>query len=137
MLDSPATLFETIGGQETVDRLVDAFYRNMDVFPEARGIRVVHPPDLGPTRAVLKTYLAEWLGGPKNYSATKGHPRLRMRHGHLRIGPSERDQWLLCMNRALDETIGHEAARERIRADLTRLADWMRNDPDNLHDKRH
>lgn len=137
MLDSATTFYERIGGFETVDRLVDAFYRNMDNFPQAREIRAMHAEDLAATRAVLKTYLAEWLGGPKNYSAKKGHPRLRMRHGHLRIGPAERDAWLLCMNAALEEAIADADARGRIGEDLAKLADWMRNDPQNPHDLRH
>ncbi|KAF0209709.1 MAG: hypothetical protein FD172_3212 [Methylocystaceae bacterium] len=101
-IDHTVSIFDRIGGFDTVDRLVETFYRNMDELPEARGIRAVHADDLGPTRAILKVYLAEWLGGPKDYSAKKGHPRLRMRHGHLRIGPAERDAWMLCMNGALD-----------------------------------
>ena len=72
MTESANTVFERIGGQETVNRLVDAFYRNMDSYSEARKIRAMHADDLGPTRALLKTYLAEWLGGPRHYSAQKG-----------------------------------------------------------------
>lgn len=137
MLDTPSSVFERIGGLDTVNRLVDAFYDNMDSFPLARNIRAMHAADLGPTRAVLKTYLAEWLGGPKNYSAQKGHPRLRSRHMHLRIGPAERDAWMLCMNAALEATIADAELRLQIRQDLAKLADWMRNDPENPHDKRH
>ena len=94
MLDNPPSIYDRIGGFDTIDRLVETFYRNMDALPEARGIRAAHADDLSPTRAILKVYLAEWLGGPKEYSAKKGHPRLRMRHGHLRIGPAERDAWM-------------------------------------------
>ena len=137
MPENANTVFERIGGQETVNRLVDAFYRNMDSYSEARKIRAMHADDLGPTRALLKTYLAEWLGGPRHYSAQKGHPRMRMRHAHLRIGPAERDAWLSCMNAALEETIVDEPIRHRIGEDLAKLADWMRNDPGNAHDSRH
>ena len=109
-MNEPAKLspFEIIGGQPTVDRLVELFYQRMDTLPEARGIRALHAPDLGPMIVVLKKYLGEWLGGPKHYSA-------------------ERDAWLLCMNGALDATIADEAARAGIRDSMTRLADWMRN----------
>ena len=136
MRENANTAFERIGGEEAVNELVDAFYRNMDGFPEARKIRGMHAEDLGPTRALLKTYLAEWLGGPRHYSAQKGHPRMRMRHAHLRIGPAERDAWLSCMNAALEETIADAPTRRRIAEDLAKLADWMRNDPDNPHDSR-
>lgn len=137
MLNDQKSIYERIGGVDAVDRLVESFYRNMDELPQARGIRVIHAEDLGPTRAILKVYLSEWLGGPKDYSAAKGHPRLRMRHGHLRIGPDERDAWMLCMNAALDATIDDAAARESMRQNFAKLADWMRNDPDNAHDKSH
>jgi hemoglobin len=127
-------LYDDIGGAPTVDRLVEAFYRNMDTMAAAREIRAMHAPDLGPTKAILKIYLTEWLGGPKNYSASRGHPRLRMRHARFSIGPAERDAWLLCMNAALEECIGDLAARGMIGKQLAGLADWMRNDPGNAHD---
>ena len=64
------TAFENIGGQPTMDRLVDDFYAAHGQLPEARGIRALHAADLGADqRVVLKKYLAEWLGGPKHYSA--------------------------------------------------------------------
>lgn len=83
--------FDQIGGAQTVDRLVEAFYRRMEALPEARTIRALHPPDLAATKEVLKRYLGEWLGGPKAYSQERGHPRLRMRHLGFRIGIAERD----------------------------------------------
>lgn len=134
---SDTSPFGRIGGSTTVDRLVDAFYDNMETLPEAQAIRAMHADDLGPTRAILKLYLAEWLGGPKEYSAQKGHPRLRMRHMHLSIGPAERDAWLLCMAQALATTVKDVEMREHLYQNLAKLADWMRNDPDNAHDKGH
>jgi hemoglobin len=128
MNESPQrTPFEIIGGQATVDHLVELFYQRMDTLPEARGIRALHAADLGPMIIVLKKYLAEWLGGPKTYSAERGHPMLRARHLPFPIGIAERDAWLLCMNGALDETITDAATRSGIRDSMTRLADWMRN----------
>jgi hemoglobin len=121
------TPFEYFGGQPTVDRLVDLFYHRMDTLPEARGIRALHPADLGPITALLKTYLAEWLGGPKLYTSVHGHPRLRARHLPFPIGDAERDAWLLCMNGAIDEVIAPSPVREEIRTSVIKLADWMRN----------
>jgi hemoglobin len=131
------TLYDDIGGAPMVDRLVEAFYRNMDTMEAAREIRAMHAADLGPTKAILKLYLIEWLGGPKNYSASRGHPRLRMRHAGFSIGPAERDTWLLCMKASLEECIKDSATRGMIGKQLANLADWMRNDPDNAHDRAH
>lgn len=123
-----------IGGADAVDRLVDAFYRHMDTLPAAAGIRAMHEADLGPTRALLKKYLGEWLGGPARYSAERGHPRLRMRHAAFPIGVSERDAWLTCMQRAMDEVVTDAALREQLMHSFFKTADWIRNTPGNPHD---
>ncbi len=127
-------MYERIGGQQTVDRLVESFYARMDSLAEARIVRELHGPDLEPIRAVLKLYLGEWLGGPPLYSAEKGHPRLRQRHLHVPIGEAERDAWLLCMKGAMDEVIADADARGEICAVIEKLANWMRNTAGNPHD---
>jgi hemoglobin len=135
-VDAEISMFERIGGAVVIDRLVEAFYRRMDALPEARTIRAMHAPDLGPVKTVLKRYLTEWTGGPKLYSPEKGHPRLRHRHMGFAIGNSERDAWLLCMRGALEETIADVRARGELDGALTKLADWMRNQAGNPHDAR-
>ena len=125
-----------IGRQPGVDRLIDAFYRRMDLLAAAQIIRAMHQADLTATKTVLKLYLAEWLGGPPLYSQQRGHPRLRMRHIRFPIGPAERDAWMLCMSGALDEVVAEPAVRELLYASFLKLADWVRNDPENPHDKR-
>jgi hemoglobin len=122
--------FQVMGGRSAVERLVEAFYRNMDTFEEARSIRAMHAADLTQTKKVLVQYFGEWLGGPKEYSTERGHPRLRMRHMRFSIGPFERDAWMACMNAALDEQVTDPALREQLRSSLAKLADWMRNDLD-------
>ena len=119
--------FELIGGQAAVDRLVEAFYRRMDTLPAAAAIRALHPPDLSGTKAVLKKYFAEWLGGPSLYSQERGHPRLRMRHLPFSIGAPERDAWMLCMRGAIEEVVGSEPLRESLLEKMFKTADWMRN----------
>jgi hemoglobin len=131
---SPASLFTLIGGQAVVDRLVDSFYHRMDILPEAGGIRAMHSDDLTSVKDVLKRYLGEWLGGPKLYSQERGHPRLRQRHMHFKIGEAERDAWMLCMQGALDEVVENEALRAHLSQSFYKLADWVRNDSGNPHD---
>jgi hemoglobin len=133
-VDSRLSMFERIGGAVIVDRLVETFYDRVDTLPEAATIRAMHGPDLGPTRQIFKRYLCEWMGGPKLYSAEKGHPRLRQRHMGFQIGEAERDAWLLCMCGALEQTVKDVEARQEIYAALTKLANWMRNQVGNPHD---
>ncbi len=131
------THFSRLGGAPAVDRLVEAFYRRMDTMDEARIIRAMHHADLAPTKAILKAYLGEWLGGPALYSQKRGHPRLRMRHTRFTIGPAERDAWMLCMRGALGDAVAEERLRADIENKLYQLADWVRNDEGNPHDRNH
>jgi hemoglobin len=110
-----------------VRRLVDRFYDLMDSLPEAAGIRKLHPESLAGSRDKLFWFLVGWLGGPPLYVERFGHPRLRARHLPFPIGVAERDAWLLCMRRALADTVEDPAVRAAIDEPITRLADHMRN----------
>ena len=121
------TIYEVIGGQPVIDQLVERFYHFMDTLPEVRELRDMHQPDLTETKRVLKLYLAQWMGGPGDYSAERGHPRLRARHLPVQIGVAERDAWMLCMDKALAETVADARVRDAIHGALAPLADWMRN----------
>ena len=120
--------FELIGGEEPVARLVDRFYFYMDTLPEAAGIRAMHAPDLGHTKAVLVKFLTEWLGGPKAYSTERGHPRLRQKHITFPIGEAERDAWMLCMKRAMDDVTDNARLKQEMEQAFFKTADFIRND---------
>lgn len=126
-----AAIYAVIGGTPTITQLVDRFYDLMDSLPEARALRAIHAPDLTETKRILCLYLTQWLGGPAEYSAERGHPRLRSRHMGFAIGVQERDAWLHCMRLALADTVAEERARDAILAALVPLADWMRNMPES------
>lgn len=131
---NPNPHFQRLGGEAAVAKLVDAFYRAMDQREEARAIRAMHDADLADTKAVLRLYLAEWLGGPKRYSTERGQPRLRRVHGPFAIDANARDAWLACMRQALDE-IGAEAAlRDELLAAFAKVADHLQNtDTESTH----
>lgn len=131
MTEANVSMFDRIGGMDTIDRLVEAFYGRMDSLAEARAIRDMHDADLEPVKRVLKRYLTEWLGGPNLYSSERGHPRLRQRHMGFPIGNSARDAWMACMDGALTEAVTDDTARQDIRAAMAKLADWMRNRQDD------
>jgi len=119
--------FVLVGGQAAVDRIVEEFYRRMDVEPSAQVIRALHPVDLSGSKALLKRYLAEWLGGPAAYSQERGHPRLRMRHAPFRIGAAECDAWMLCMTGAMEQVVGSARLRDLLLQLMYNIADSLRN----------
>lgn len=130
-MTSPApTPFEQLGGDAGVRRLVERFYDLMDTAPEAATIRRLHAMSLKASRDKLHLFLTGWTGGPQVYVEKFGHPRLRMRHFPFAIGSRERDEWLWCMDRALDEQEMPDALRTMLRQKLHGLADHMRNRPD-------
>ncbi len=128
----PTTPYEVIGGDAGVRRLVDRFYDLMDASPEAATIRRLHAASLKASRDKLYMYLTGWTGGPPIYVEKYGHPRLRARHLPFHISSRERDEWLWCMDRALDEQDIPDEVRGFLREKLHALADHMRNQPDAL-----
>jgi len=126
-MTSPLLPFDQLGGAEGVRALVDRFYDLMDSAPEAADVRSLHAASLRQSREKLYEYLTGWTGGPPLYEAKYGHPRLRGRHMPFAIGARERDQWLWCMDRALDEHEMPAEVRTFLRSKLHHLADHMRN----------
>jgi hemoglobin len=116
-----------MGGDAGVRRLVDRFYDLVDTAPEAATIRRLHATSLAASRNKLHSYLSYWTGGPATYVEQNGHPRLRARHLPFPIDVRERDEWLWCMDRALDEHDMPATLREDLRGKLHNLADHMRN----------
>lgn len=121
------SLYERIGGAANVRTLVHRFYQNMDELPESYGIRKMHAADLQNSEDKLFKFLSGWMGGPQLYVQEYGHPMLRRRHMQFAIGESERDQWMLCMNNALLETVANKILCRELATALAGVADHMRN----------
>ena len=121
------TPFAWIGGESQVHALVDRFYDLMDLEPGYAALRAAHGTELANAREKLKMFLTGWMGGPQRYTEQFGHPRLRMRHMPFSIGIAERDQWVACMDQAMQETEVDDALRTRLKESFMQTADWMRN----------
>lgn len=126
-MEKSITPYELIGGEPAVKQLVHRFYELMDELPEAYAVRQLHPESLAGSEEMLFEYLSGWLGGPNLYIAKKGHPRLRMRHAPYAIGARERDEWMLCMTKALTEQVGDEGFRQALLNQFSELASHMIN----------
>lgn len=127
MSGEPITLYEAIGADATVRMLAKRFYELMDTLPEAARCRAIHPQDLSGSESKFYDYLTGYLGGPPVYVEKYGHPRLRSRHFGAGIGAAERDEWLLCFRRALDETVTNPKLRDIIWQPIERLGFHMQN----------
>jgi hemoglobin len=92
------SLYERVGGESWFVELIDRFYDLVDNDPV---LRPLYPEDLTGPRQRLTDFLIQRWGGPPKYTATRGHPRLRMRHFPFPIGTTERDAWVRDMEAAL------------------------------------
>ena len=127
MTEFESSLYEMLGGERGVRSLVNRFYDLMDSSPEAQNIRSLHAKSLNQSREKLFMFLSGWSGGPQLYIQRFGHPRLRMRHMHFSIGAVERDEWLWCMTKALDETQLDPGVVEYLKNHFTQATDFLRN----------
>lgn len=133
MSESPsaATPFERIGGEAAVKALVERFYDAMDEHePE---LAALHPLENGKvsraSRDRFALFLVGWLGGPQDYMRLHGHPRLRMRHGHVPVTVAMRDAWMRAMRIALADASVDAELRGFLDEKLNDLADFLRNHP--------
>lgn len=126
-----STPYALIGGEAALRALTTRFYRYMDTLPEAQGIRAMHPADLEESTEKLFMFLSGWLGGPNLYIERFGHPFLRARHMPFGIASPEAHAWMLCMRRALDDTVADAGLRAQLDKAFSGIADHMRNQPDS------
>jgi hemoglobin len=98
-------LYERIGGAAALHKLVNIFYNIVAHDPEGEILNALHLRGHGiaHSRIAQFHFLSGFLGGPQLYVEKHGHSNIRDMHRHVPIGPTERDAWLGCMNRALSE----------------------------------
>lgn len=112
-------------GEEGFDRLVAAFYRRVrsdvilcPMYPEN---------DMAGAEQRLRQFLVQRFGGPQTYSAQRGHPRLRLRHGSFHIDQCARDRWVELMDAALAEIQLPDEATHLLRRFFYDTATFMIN----------
>jgi hemoglobin len=92
------TIFELMGGAETVSRLVEAFYPKVQQHPL---LSPLFPANIDPVIEKQTLFLTQFFGGPSLYSDRHGHPMMRARHMPFPITRERADAWLACMTEAM------------------------------------
>ncbi|WP_144379491.1 group II truncated hemoglobin [Mesorhizobium amorphae] len=123
------SLYEAIGGDDGLDRLVQAFYDIIEQDEDAQELHLLHRRGHGVAHSRIEQfdYLSGFLGGPQHYVQRHRHSRLREIHEHVPIGPKMRDLWLKCMTRAVAVAGITEPTAGRLMQHLTRAAEIARN----------
>lgn len=121
------TPYQLLGGEEGVRALATAFYDSMAELPQADDVRRMHAENFDEIKQKLFEYLSGWLGGPRLYFEKYGTICLTKPHKPYAINPDHRDQWLLCMDEALERVGASQEAREMLKEPMYMLADFIRN----------
>ena len=127
------TLYDAVGGDPFFHRLVEGFYTQVK---QDDLIGPMYPDqDWDGAQDRLRWFLVQYWGGPAEFNARRGHPRLRMRHAPFRIDTAARDRWLELMGNAL-ATIDREQLPDEHRAamwdHMERVAHMLVNTPDEV-----
>jgi hemoglobin len=124
--------FDRLGGEAAVRALVEHFYDAMaDLEP---ALARLHPCDAGgrvarESRDRFALFFIGWLGGPQDYIAQYGHPRLRMRHAEVPVDDSMAVAWMRCMSAAFDRAGVAGDLRAFLDGRLMDLTRFLRNRP--------
>lgn len=122
------SLYDEVGGAPTFERLVQAFYEGVAADPP---LRALYPEeDLAPAQRRLQLFLAQYFGGPGDYSQERGHPRLRMRHAPFPVTLDMRDRWMRHMLAAVEAAGIPEPQAEQMRDYFLRAAHMLVNTAD-------
>jgi hemoglobin len=123
------TPFDQFGGEARVRELAERIYDAMEREPELLRLHALDAQGRvsRDSRDRFALFLIGWLGGPQHYMERHGHPRLRMRHGHLPVNLAMRDAWVRTMTVALDSlSVGGEL-RALLDQRFAEVADFLRN----------
>ena len=128
-MEKPKSLYEKIG-KERLAELVKTFYDIVETdLNEGAIIHALHLKGHGINhlRNAQLEFLSGFFGGPKYYVERTGRSDIRQIHEHVKIGYTERDAWLTCMKKAIDQ-VGFEADLQSVMMNVfERAAEMSRN----------
>lgn len=121
-----ASLYEIIGGEQTVRRMVEAFYPKVQQEPL---LGPLFPEDITPVLEKQFLFLTQFFGGPMLYTEQNGHPMMRARHLPFPVTIERARAWLGCMEQALEEIGMEPDLRELVMSRLSGPAHHFVNTP--------
>lgn len=121
------TLYDAIGGADTIRRIVESFYPKVQAHPL---LGPLFPEDIYPVMEKQFMFLSQFFGGPSLFSDAYGHPMMRARHLPFQVTPARAEAWLGCMREALTEIGLEPELRDMVITRLSGPAHHFVNTPD-------
>ncbi len=113
-----------MGGEDAVQRLVETFYDLIETLPEGENIKRLHARGHGVPHARIEqfNFLCAFLGGRRHYYEKHGHMDVKLIHAHVPITQEDAQNWLLCMETALDQCAYKNPLKEQLMTAFERVA---------------
>lgn len=127
---------DDIGGEDRLRNLVKRFYDLVETLPEGSNLRRLHARGHGldHARAEQFAFLSGFMGGRRYYAERHGHMDVKLIHEHVPIRLEDAENWLLCMDKALDDE-GHAGPHvDKLRVVFRRVAEILINDVPDWED---
>jgi hemoglobin len=123
-------MIDELGGETALRDLVETFYDLVETLPEGENLRRLHRRGQGMDNARTEqfNFLSAFLGGRRYYLEKHGHMDVKLMHAHVPITTEDAENWLFCMDRALEQLNHHGAHIDRLRAIFRRVALLLVND---------
>ena len=125
-------LYDLIGGEEGIIKLVNVFYDIVETNPEGHKLHLLHLRGNGidHSRVEQFNFLSGFLGGPKLYVEKHGHSNVRNMHEHVEINSEAKDIWLKCMSAAIDHIGIVPTIKDKLMSNFTAIAERLVNRSD-------
>lgn len=123
------SLYDLVGGEDGIRKLVETFYDIVEFEPEGRSLHLLHLRGHGVAHSRIEqlNFLSGFLGGPRLYAEKHGHSNVREMHEHVEIDAAAKDAWLLCMGIAIDRVGLPAEIKSRLMTPFTRVATMLVN----------
>jgi hemoglobin len=126
------SLYDLVGGEQGVLKLVQVFYDLVQAHPEGHQLHLLHLRGNGIAHSRVEqfNFLSGFLGGPKLYIEKHGHSNVRTMHEHVEINQQAKDAWLKCMDMAIDEVGLDTQTKNQLMSNFTVIAERLVNRDD-------
>lgn len=130
------TALDELGGEERLRDLVETFYDLVEMLPEGSNLRRLHARGHGVPHARVEqfNFLSGFLGGRSYYKEKHGHMDVKLMHAHVPIRMADAENWLRCMQKALDDECHEGPHVEKLRQVFRRVALILVNDVPDWED---
>ncbi len=123
-------MIDSIGGETVLRQLVKDFYDIIEVHPKGEVMRVLHGRGhgLAHVREEQFNFLSGFMGGRRHYEEKHGHMNLKLMHAHVPITAQDAEDWLDCMDMALEKNALAGPEVDQLRQSFRRICYMLVND---------